>query len=175
MFFKQTLQKRLISRLTKERKVKFISFSDARRVGFIFQNNIDGNFEEIEKFIAFLLEKHITFYGIAIFNIKQKNKTSFKNERVIQLESVDLKYSGVPKSHKIANFIKNEFDILIDFTPEYNFTSHYLSVISKAQFKIGRYSFENTPYDFVLEQSENKNIDDFMKRLLFYFNSIRPD
>lgn len=150
-----------------KRKMGFTNFESISDVGIIIRYQLDIENAAVNKLFDFFKQKNIKPEILIHYpekklpaNIKAQDNTLFFAEG-------DTNWFGLPKKKEIQDFINTEFGMLIDLSPEYMFPLHYIVEASKASFKVGRMSYENDPYDFVLLGSDNdsKYVDDLFNYL----------
>lgn len=80
---------------------------------------------------------------------------------------------GRPKLTEVQDFLNEEFDLLIDMSSDECFPLHYAAVFSKAAFKVGRMSYPDSPYDFLLMGEEHADDEKFIKDLELYLAKFK--
>ncbi len=72
----------------------------------------------------------------------------------------ELNWYGKPSSQFINSFVNDEFDILFDFGIPTQLPIMFISSMSKAKCKVGRYMEKYTDfYDVMIEADESKKLD----------------
>jgi hypothetical protein len=175
MFFIQSLRKKALKRINGGRSVVFHSFAMAKRVSFCFSYNEEGIEDTILKFTEFLKSNSISYSGIGTVMQKTKKQIIHMDENISVIQRLDCNYYGLPAQHKTSKLFVNEFDIFVDFNPTESFIQTYVALKTNAKFKIGRFSSENSPFDFVLEPgSEGTKPASFLNQIFHYLTQIRP-
>ena len=84
----------------------------------------------------------------------------------------DLNWYYKPQNYIIDNFVKKEYDILINLCDSNCIPIKYLVASSIAHFKIGRYEDNYTIYDLMIELNKDKSIDKLMQEIKHYLTLI---
>ena len=158
----------------KDRKVRFCNLNNAKKVGLLYNIDDERDSHKLLRFIKTLKED----FGIrnvkAISYFQDKNSPSFLegNNSVQYFITSDLSWRREPKNDVCIEFMKQEFDLLIDLSNEFVIPLKSVLLDSKAKFKVGKYSKENEAYfDFMIN---SKHIDfyEFTQELVRYLTMI---
>ncbi len=173
MFFKQSLQRKIIKGIDNERMVKYMSLTEINSLGFLFNINEEGMLDTIKRLCELADSRSIKFSAIALNTLKQPYPKDILDYRISVINKQDLNYLGLPKTPSTESFTSQGFNLFIDFSSDYNFTCDYLSHKSKSSFKIGRLSYENNPFDLVLENIKDGTGRNYLNSIIHYLSSIR--
>jgi hypothetical protein len=147
------------------------NFETAKTMGVIYPSNINMNAVlDVLKDIA------------NRYNIKVEIIIYYSPNELPEIGQSDLpqiffsddkcNWFGKPVTADVNNFIKTNFNILIDLSTTALFPLQYIAATSHADFKIGRIKDEtNDLYDFVLLGSKNEEW--FIKDLETYLYKIK--
>jgi hypothetical protein len=76
----------------------------------------------------------------------------------------ELNWYGKPSSEFIHNFVKDEFDVLFDFGMSSQLPIMFITSMSNAKCKVGRYIEKYVElYDVMIETDGNKKLEDVVK------------
>jgi len=173
MFFKQSLQRKIIKSIDNERLIKYMSLTEINSIGFLFNLNEEGMLDTVKKLCEIADNRTIKFSAIALNFLKHPYPKDILDYRISVINKQDLNYIGLPKSDNIEAFTSHPFNLFIDFSSEYNFTCDYISHKSKSSFKIGRLSYLNNPFDLVLENIKDGTGRNYLNSIIHYLSSIR--
>jgi hypothetical protein len=85
----------------------------------------------------------------------------------------ELNWYGKPSSQFINNFVNDEFDILFDFGLPTQLPIMFVSSMSKAKCKVGRYIEKYSDlYDIMIEADESKKLDYVVKTIHSYLMQL---
>jgi len=170
MLGKRLLRKEL-ARLSRKRVA--INLSEAKSIGILFNMQGEPDFDMISCFTRELVEfgKKVQVLGLHKFNKLPPYYAQKLSFDLVTPSVLDLFYR--PKSEFVSSFLNQEFDMLIDLCSESDFQMHYIACLSKASFKIGRFSEgEFAPYDLIIEDQSADHAK-FIRELVHYTSSFR--
>jgi hypothetical protein len=163
--------------LKKQRKEQgcerhFHNFSTAKSVGLLYPYDTatDG---DINTFMRFFAEQGIKAQSLAYIPeavIPQTFVTTV-TKRIFCREQ--LNWFKKPVSGDVDNFIKEPFDILIDFSRTQVYPLQYIATLSAAQMRVGKLTYPGNPYEFILTIPENADNKFFIEQLKHYLLSIQ--
>lgn len=114
--------------------------------------------------------------------LQRENITILSYHKVAKKEEVppntfsedDFGYKGSLKSDILQNFVKNEFDLLINYTKEANLFIDMVTLLSKATLKVGFANIEDKLYDIVIadETLNEEVLNKELKKYLTILNKI---
>ncbi len=117
--------------------------------------------EQLEK----ALQLHTTDFHI--FTVKEK-KDNFNELRGLVADITDLNLLGNIKNEQIKAFLKEKYDLLIDFTGLKNELQKYFSLQIQSGFRVG-YKTDEDLYDLMLDLEEDQ-LDTFIKEMKRYLS-----
>jgi len=173
--FRQRLQKKILDKAVAKRKVQFVSLDMIKRVTFIFDVTDEDSMEAVKFLTSYARDNKIEYHGIAINLGKNNSSEAVLGHGIKLVTKKNLSKLGVPDFDIVQRFINDCSDLFIDFSKKYCFVNEYLALSSMSGFKVGRHTPEPNPYDLVIKSDEEKNSAlDFVKKIFFYLNSIKP-
>ena len=84
----------------------------------------------------------------------------------------DLNWYYKPQNYIIDNFVKKEYDILINLCDSSCIPVKYLVASSIAHFKIGQHEDGYEIYDLMIALKEDKSMGELMREIKHYINLI---
>ncbi|MCL2502241.1 MAG: hypothetical protein FWE30_04140 [Bacteroidales bacterium] len=167
MGFKELLQnRRLLSILSRPKPVFAPSDTLFRKVGFIVCLNSVEQLKLVDKLCRLFSEQGDSC-SVCIY---QRNKKlpvphSWGDNDWLVLDYKHVNWYGLIRPEAADSFVKQSFDLLINLSPEYYFTTSYMAALTKARLKVGRYVRPQTPYHLVLGIEQAVDGDDFVRLL----------
>jgi hypothetical protein len=115
---------------------------------------------------------------IGFFTTKQIPDMAYSKLEYDFFSPKELNWFGKPSSVFIQNFMDEEYDLLIDLNIHNLFPLRYISALSKANFKVGKY-YENDLdlYDMMIDSEETKSLKYFLRQVDTYItmlNKVEP-
>ncbi len=156
-----------------QRQRKIINIDEAKNIGIIYTLENEQTYIQITQLIKTFQDKQITAKAIGFFNGNIRPMYAIERLSLDFYDTKDLNWYGKPSSTYVNDFIKAEFDILIDLSLKENFHSKYIGGSSKARFKVGKGGDFNTKYyDLMIDINNKTTLDEFISLLLHYLSII---
>lgn len=156
-----------------ERKNKLYNFDTARNIGIIFNATQLEMYEKTKSLIKPLTDKGINVMALGFVDSKYVLDYYTYVKGFNFFSKKNLNWYGKPVNPIVDEFIKREFDILIDMSLEDYFPVHYIAALSKARFKVGWYVTKNSYYDLMIDISANKNLDFYISQINHYMAMLK--
>ncbi len=173
MFFKKLFQKRAISKLVIERHIKYMSLYDIKSVIVVFNLDDDNILDTIKRLIQILDNRSIKFKILGFNFFKKEYPTLSLDHRIQIVEKKDLNFYGIPIKSDIINYLRDDYNLYIDFNINPLFTFKFISYTINANFKIGRTFYENYPYDLYLDNIKEGSSRNYLNTIIHYLSSIK--
>jgi hypothetical protein len=153
-----------------------VTFDEAKKIGILYDATSDKNYEIVKQFV-----KEIRAQQKDVLALGYVDKNELPNMRFAKLgldfftrKAVNWKMK--PQHASVSNFINHDFDILINLHTEKCFPLKYISAMTKARFKIGKYDQKNFPFcDMMIEAKENIGLKDFIEQVTHYLKLLKND
>ncbi|MCL2097610.1 MAG: hypothetical protein FWH23_02475 [Bacteroidales bacterium] len=155
---------------TRKRSKGFFNFNTAETVGIIFVYD-HLVLQAVESLKVFLTAKNIQCKGLAYYSGKKVPSELVDNPYIRYFGKHEVNWYNKSLSAEANLFINQNFDILIDFSTSNIPVMQYLPLLSMAKMKVGRQSYPNNPYDFVLSDG-SATPDIFIEELKHYLLTI---
>lgn len=173
---KARLTGHLIEReIRKQKRVKkAINLESAKRIGILF-NLIDENVVRyVDSFISKLAESGKVVQAICYLPHKNIPDYYLSKLKIDVIQSKDLNFFGIPNTQRAKDFIKQEYDILLDMSLIDEPSLEYIATMSHATFKVGRYRQNMIRvFDLMIRKSEDMDYKDYYKSLFQYLSRIK--
>ncbi len=164
--------------LSNKRRIKVVNYSNAKSIGIVYPVSTTDYQDFINNFIDYLREdigfKSIVALGycdskeIPNFIINQSLKYQYFTKK-------DLDFANFGKSKQVNDFVKEDFEILIDFSRDFITPIKHIVASSKSGFKIGRHSSENEKYfDFMVDMDKTAPVSQFIKQVNTFLKQVKP-
>ncbi len=139
-----------------KREVKVCNISNARHVGIIYNATEFVSFEIIKDFAKDLAQQKINLSILGYVDSKKLIDHYLYRKGFDFFSRNDLNWFYKPKSEIIDTFIEQPFDILINLSLEHYYPIQYIVALSKAGFKVGRYSPDESYLDMMIDIEKEK-------------------
>ena len=156
-----------------KREVAFNNFESANTVGFIFDAVDREKYQLSRELIEFVEKQNVRVFGLG-FASKSDQIAYFPYKQGIDYFGLDeVNWYGKPTNPVFGDFLKRNFDILVDLSQSDLFPIHYIFALSIAKFKITNDSVKSKYADFVLQIDNNQKLENFIKQIKHYLEAIK--
>lgn len=152
------------------------NLADARSIGILYVLNDAPDYEIVEKFVTLLQRERKEVKALGY--VRNKNLISrFLPKLSFDFFSrKDITWFYKPLHDKVRDFTEKEFDILIDLNLQDFFPLKYISGLSRAKCRVGRYSEENLDfYDLMLETKPDTGMGAYIEQIHHYLTVINQN
>ena len=154
---------------SRHRNKTFMNMSDAKTVGILFDATDHENFDLVKKYIIYLKDMKKRVKAIGFYNQKQTPPMAYSKIEYDFFTIKDLNWYNFPDNIYVRNFIEEEYDILLDLNIYDSFPLKYVSIVSKAKFKVGKKSEQNSStFDLMIDADASKGIKYFLRNIDAY-------
>lgn len=136
----------------------------AKNIGVIWHPSQKETFQYLKNYFN---KKQMIFRGFCVFE-KTTNPQSDTNTLTVN----DLNWLGLPKLEKINDFTDISFDILINITLTQNLVLDYITLLSKAKFKVGASLCETNYFDLNINIGKNGDTMYLAQQQIFYLAQL---
>jgi len=156
-----------------KREVAFNNFVSAGTVGFIFDAIDREKYLQSKDLIEFVEKQNSRIFGLG-FASKSDQIAYFPYKQGVDYFGLDeVNWYGKPTNPVIADFLKRNFDILVDLSQTDQYSIHYIFALSVAKFKITNDSVKSKYADFVLKVSNSEKLENYINQIKHYLEVIK--
>lgn len=149
------------------------SLNEAKSFGIIFDSGNKEDFELVKKYVNYLKEMKKKVKVVGYFSAKEIPEMTYSKLEYDFFTDKDLNLFRIPSNTFVNNFMEEEFDVLINLNIYNHFPLKYIGAMSKAKYKVGRYSEENKKYyDMLIECQDDKSFKYFLRQVDTYLSMI---
>jgi len=162
---------------TRKRHKKVYNLSTARSIGIVFDGTNPKNFDGVFDFYKKLKIQT----GIRLSVLGYINPDSVPNKFLIRndvsfFSTNDVNWYYKPGGQDVVKFCNDKLDILINLDLNRQKPINFISSVSIARFKVGRYHSESKFNDFSIRIDSEPTLEFFIQQVEHYLELInRPD
>jgi len=166
MGIKQKIAERKFQKLARQHKHYPVlpELTKARKVGVLWQPAHKRAFQYMQDYFR---KKQAIFRGFCVFE-----ETANPLPDTNTVTTYDLTWLGFPKPEKVEDFMNMEFDILFNVALEQNFVLDYITLFSKAKFKVGTSKDESNYFDLNINIGQKKDSTYLAEQQIFYLAQL---
>lgn len=172
--FKQKVGKWVFQRelKTNKRTKEVCNLDIAQSIGILYDATSEEQIKIIKPFVSYFFDLKKDVKALGYVNSKQ---LSFHHTPKLQYDffyQKDLNWYYKPQNYIIDNFVKKEYDILINLCDSSIIPIKYLVASSIAHFKIGIHEENYEIYDLMISLKDDKSMEKLMHEIKHYINLI---
>ncbi|MGZ4034493.1 MAG: DUF6913 domain-containing protein [Bacteroidia bacterium] len=168
----RSLKKEMLS-LFRNRKPNRFSFEKIKTVGILFDATNSEDYEIVKRYVVYLREHLKKVKVIGFFSTKEIPALTYSKLEYDFFSTKEINWLGKPSSPVVQNFINEEYDLLIDLNIRDYFPLKYISALSKAAFKVGKFDENDTEiYDMMIDADNTKTIKYFLRQIDTYITML---
>lgn len=172
--FKQKVGKWVFQRELKSNKrtKEVCNLDNAQSIGILYDATSEEQLKIVKPFVSYFFDLKKDVKALGYVNSKQ---LSFHHTPKLQYDffyQKDLNWYYKPQNYIIDNFVKKEYDILINLCDSSIIPIKYLVASSIAHFKIGIHEENYEIYDLMISLKDDKSLEKLMHEIKHYINLI---
>ena len=172
--FKQKVGKWVFQRelKTNKRTKEVCNLDNAQSIGILYDATSEEQLKMVKPFVSYFFDLKKDVKALGYVNSKQ---LSFHHTPKLQYDffyQKDLNWHYKPQNYIIDNFVKKEYDILINLCDSSIIPVKYLVASSIAHFKIGVHEENYEIYDLMISLKDDKSMEKLMHEIKHYINLI---
>ena len=155
------------------------NLKDASSIGILYDATIEKEIDLVKPFVSYFFDLKKEVKALGFVNSRQLSRFHIPKLQYDFFCKKDLNWYYRPENYIIDNFIKKEYDILINLCDSNVIPMKYLVASSIARFKIGVYEEDYDIYDFMIslsgkesKTSSTNDIENLMHEIKHYLNLI---
>jgi hypothetical protein len=155
---------------------KMVNLPEARHIGVIY--TLDGipDYDKVSQFVTSLQQDHKEVKALGFVKSKALIERFLPKLSYDFFSRRDLTWFYKPIHDTVKDFIARDFDLLINLSVEDTFPLKYISAMSHAFCRVGRYSEENIPYyDLMIDLKPAMTVDDYFIQIRHYLTIIKTN
>lgn len=166
MGIKEKIAQRKLAKLARNvsRKPVFPDVSKAKVIGVLYH---PSQKEALNYLKSYFNREQIIFRGFCVF---EENSNPHPDANSLTVK--DLNFWGLPKSEAVRDFIEMKFDILLNISLNQNLVLDYITLLSRAQFKVGSSPDEKNYFDLNINIGEKQDVMFLVKQQIFYLAQL---
>lgn len=143
-----------------ERRIELPHPDSLRKVGVLWQPSQRDAFKYLRDYFS---HSQVIFRNLCIYPEESSIATGAS-----AITPKDLNWLGLPKTAAADDFIKMEFDLLLNIALEQTLVLNYLTALSRARFKIGWSPVESSFFDLNINIKEKQDALYLARQQIFY-------
>lgn len=163
----------------RESKPNKFSFVQTKTVGIIFDATNPEDFELVKRYVLYLREHRKKVKVLGFYPSKRIPEMTYSKLEYDFFSVKELNWFGKPSNMVVQNFMNEKYDLLIDLNINDHFPLKYISALSKAEFKVGKYNEKDIEiFDMMIDSDNTKTLKYFLRQVDIYItmlNKVEPN
>jgi hypothetical protein len=158
------------------RERKMTNLKDAKKIGVLYTLDDVPIYETVSEFVALLQHDHKEVKALGF--VKNKNLVSRFLPKLSYdfFSGKDINWFFKPIHSKVKDFLEKEFDILIDLSMKDSLPLKFISGLSMAHCRVGRFSEANRAcYDIMIDLSKPISLNEYIRQIIHYLTVINNE
>jgi len=165
--FKQDLQK-------VKQKREVVGFDEAKKIGLLYDATDNYNFDIVKQYVKTIRGQQKDILALGYVDRKQLPQNQFAQYGLDFFTRKNLNWQMIPNNPIVTNFINEKFDILVNLTSNKCFPLRYISAVSHARFRVGRFDRKNVfCYDMMINVKGEPGIKNVIEEVENYLRQIK--
>jgi hypothetical protein len=160
-----------------KRIVHYTNIGKVKNIGIVWDASRTSEFAALSKFYQKMHERNIDVKVMGFFPGKElpDQYTAIRYLNCIRIKELSWFYQ--PMSPETETFINKKLDILIDINFDNLVPLRYISLLSKAGFKIGLFENEKnaSTFDLMMDIKKPVEIDAYLNQVIYYLEMINSE
>lgn len=172
--FKQKVGKWVFQKELKNniRTKSVCNIEEARSIGVLYDATSEQQMKDIQPFISYFFDLKKDVKALGFVNSDELLYCHTPRLQYDFFYKKDLNWHYKPQNYIIDNFVKKEYDILINLCDSSVIPIKYLVASSIARFKIGVYEEDYEIYDLMISLKDDRSMKKLMHEIKHYINLI---
>lgn len=151
-----------------------VNLNDAKTIGILFSVKNKSEYNKVSKFVEILHNQKKTIKALALVETENLKEQIMPKLTYDLFSSKNLNWFKKPFGTFIDDFLKKDFDILINLDNSNTYPIKYILAQSHAKLKIGIDDAENTDYlDIMIKTKADSDLDFFMNEVIHYLTILK--
>jgi hypothetical protein len=157
-----------------DRQCQMTNLKDAKRIGILYTLDDVPDYERVSEFVSQLQGDHKEVKALGFVKNKSLIQRFLPKLSFDFFSTRDLTWFYKPIHRQVKDFIDKEFDLLIDLSLHDNFPLKYISGLSNAMCRVGKFSEKNAEYyDLMIDLKPTMTSEDYLIQVQHYLTVIK--
>ena len=157
-----------------DRHCQMTNLKDAKRIGILYTLDDVPDYERVSEFVSLLQGDHKEVKALGFVKNRNLVQRFLPKLSYDFFSKRDLTWFYKPIHKQVKDFIEKEFDLLIDLSLQDNFPLKYISGLSNALCRVGKFSDKNTEYyDLMIDLKPSMTSEEYLGQVQHYLTVIK--
>lgn len=163
-----------IAKVTRSKQI--VNMKDVKTIGIIYDGSEEASYTIVSNFVHAFQKDQKVVRTLGFVNYRRLPHYCFPKLSYDYFTLRDLNWYYKPVNIKVNEFVREEFDVVIDLCMHECFPIRYVAGLSRARLKVGRFGEKYSGiYDFMLNVESNISLEVFIEEITHYLNIINQE
>jgi hypothetical protein len=148
------------------------NFNTAKTVGILFDGSSQDDFLQIKEFIKYLTSLKIECSALGFVNSDEIRSDLLFRDNINIFCNKDLDFFFRPSNPDTLRFSSKKFDMLIELSLVDYFPIRYISSLSPAVFKVGKFVEGNSDLDLMIDIHSKPTLEFLIEQIKNYVSIL---
>ncbi len=150
-----------------------MGYRQAESFGIMYDATSEDHYRHVTQLVRELQQDHKKVKTLGFVTLKKMPEHCFPKLTFEFCNGHSFSWNQQPVAQNVKDFISGSYDVLIDLTPSYLHHIKYLSAVSAATMKVGRYVEKYVEvYDLMLQVDDSNSIEETSGQVIHYLKMI---
>ncbi|MBN1199169.1 MAG: hypothetical protein JXA23_07440 [Bacteroidales bacterium] len=151
-----------------------VNLASAKSIGILYALIAPPDYTEVETFVSDLQKEHKEVKALGFVQHKEMVNRFLPKLSYDFFSQQEVNWYCKPMNNKVDDFITTEFDLLLDLTMEDFLPLKFVTGLSRARCKVGRFTEENNRYyDLMIKVESFQRLPELIKQIKHYLTIIQ--
>jgi hypothetical protein len=158
------------------RERKMTNLKEAKKIGVLYTLDDVPEYETVSELVSYLQHDHKEVKALGF--VKNKNLVSRFLPKLSYdfFSNKDVNWFFKPLHSRVKDFVDREFDILIDLSMNDSLPLKFISGLSMAHCRVGRFSEANRLcYDLMIDLNKPITLNEYIHQIIHYLTVINSE
>jgi hypothetical protein len=157
-----------------KREHEVVGFDEAKKIGILYDATDASNFEIMKAYVKKIRSHQKEVLALGYVDKKELPANQYAQYGLDFFTRKHLNWQMIPNYTIVSNFITEKFDILINLNSNKCFPLRYITALSHARFRIGRFDKKNMMcYEMMIDTKGEPGIKTFIEEVENYLRQIK--
>ena len=159
-----------------KRLKKVHNLKTAKRIGIVFNATKQDDYRQVLDFVKDIQGRGIEVKVLGFVDDKDVPNEYLLKKNFSYFLKKSLSWYRKPVNPEVERFLREKFDIVIDFSLENDYLFNYVIALSPSRFKVGKLKSINDYHDLMISINKDKELKYFIEQAKHYLEVInRPE
>ena len=148
------------------------NFQTAKTLGILFDAGIPDSLKLVREFGKYLSDQQISCSYLGYVNSEEISSNLLFHDHINIFCKKDLDFFYRPTNPDALAFMAKKFDMLIDLNLTAHYPAKYISSLSPAVFKVGKFTKDDIDLDLMIDIHSKPDVEYLIEQIKYYVSIL---